>query len=271
MSRAIWRGDLSFGLVTIPVELHPAEEPRELAFHLLDGRTMAPIRQHRVNAETGEEVPWDEVVKGYEYEDGKYVVVTDDDVRAANVEATRTIDIVSMAKAEEIPLVYFDKPYYLTPATNAARKAYALLRETLVRSDYVALAYIVVRTRQHVAAVVPLGDALVLEIMRFPYELRATEDLDLPSADLADLGVSDKEIGMAEQLVAAMVEPFDPERFKDTYRDDLLALITRKIETGEVAVVPEPEPAREPAAGEVVDIMSLLKRSLDEVAAEKGA
>jgi DNA end-binding protein Ku len=271
MSRAIWKGDLSFGLVTIPVELHPAEEPRELAFHLLDGRTMAPVKQHRVNAETGEEVPWEDVVKGYEYEDGKYVVLADDDFRAANVEATRSIDILSMVRAEEIPLVYFDKPYYLVPATQAARKAYALLRETLDRSGYVALAYVVIRTRQHVAAVVPVGDVLVLEVMRFPYELRAADDLGLPGQDLSELGVTEKELAMAGQLVSAMVEPFDPSRLHDSYRDDLLALIHRKIETGEVSATAEPEPAAQPAGGEVVDMMALLKRSLDEVTSGKGA
>ncbi len=120
MSRAIWKGDVSFGLVTVPVEVHPAETSREIAFHMLDRRDLAPVKQHRVNAVTGEEVPWEEVVKGFEYEPGRYVVVTDDDLRAANVEATRTIDIIAMVRAEEIPLPYYDRPYYLTPATPAA-------------------------------------------------------------------------------------------------------------------------------------------------------
>lgn len=267
MPRSIWKGDISFGLVTIPVEVRPAEEPRELAFNMLDRRNLAPVKQHRVNSVTGEEVPWEEVVKGYEYEPGSYVVVTDDDLAGANVKATRTIDIIAMVHADEIPLAYFDKPYFLTPATSAARKAYAILRETLARSGYIALAYVVIRTRQRVAAIVPVGEALMLEILRYPHELRAGEDLDLPSADLGELGVTEKEVGLAGQLVEAMVEPFTPAALTDSYRDDVLALIERKVKTGEVAAVPEPVEA--PAeGGEVVDIMVLLKRSLDQA---KGA
>ena len=263
MPRSIWTGDISFGLVTIPVEVHPAEEPRELAFHQLDRRDLAPVKQKRVNAVTGEEVPWEEVVKGYEYDPGQYVVVTDDDLRAANVEATRTIDIVAMVKAEEIPLSYFDKPYFLTPATPAARKAYAILRETLARSGYIALSYIVIRTRQRVAALVPTGDALMLEILRFPHELRSANDIEFPSADLGELGVTEKELALAGQLVEAMVEPFDPSKLTDSFRDDVLDLIERKVTTGEVAAVPEPPEAPPAEGGEVVDMMALLKRSLD--------
>lgn len=270
MSRAIWKGDVSFGLVTVPVEVHPAETSRELAFHMLDRRDLAPVKQHRVNAVTGEEVPWEEVVKGFEYEPGRYVVVTDDDLRAANVEATRTIDIIAMVRAEEIPLPYYDRPYYLTAATPAARKAYAILRETLARSERVALAYVVIRSRQHAAAVVPHGSALVLELLRYPHEIRDTSDLDLPAADLETLGVTDKEMALAEQLVQAMVEPFDPAALVDSYRDDLLSLIRRKVETGEVSAPPT-EASEEPPAGEVVDIMTLLKRSLDQAGAGRGA
>jgi len=268
MPRSIWTGDISFGLVTIPVEVRPAEEPRELAFHQLDRRDLAPVRQRRVNAVTGEEVPWDEVVKGYEYEPGRYVVVTDDDLRAANVEATRTIDIMAMVKAEEIPLAYFDRPYFLMPATPASRKAYAILRETLARSGYVALAYIVIRTRQHVAALVPAGDALMLEILRFPHELRSADGLELPSADLGELGVTEKELALAGQLVEAMVEPFDPSKLTDSFRDDVLDLIERKVTTGEVAAVPEPPEASRADGGEIIDMMALLKRSLEQA---KGA
>jgi DNA end-binding protein Ku len=270
MSRAIWRGDVSFGLVTIPVEIHPAVETRDLAFHLLDGRTMTPVKQRRVNAETGEEIAWEDIVKGYQTDDGSYVVVTDDDFRAANVDATRTIDIIAMVRAEEIPSALFDKPYYLAPATKAARKAYAILRDTLEKSEYVALAYVVIRTRQHVAAVTPSGDALVLEMMRFPYEIRTPEDLDLPGRDMDSLGVAPKELEMADQLVGAMVEQWDPGKLQDSYRDDLLALIKRKVETGEVTSVPESPPAPE-ETGEVIDMMALLKRSVEEARSAKRA
>jgi len=261
MPHAIWRGSISFGLVTIPVSVMPAEEPRELAFHLLDGRDMSAVHNKRVNA-AGDEVAWDDVVKGFEIEEGRWVVVTDDDMRAANVEATQTIDVLAAVCASEIDPEYFDKPYYLTPE-KAGRKAYALLRETLSAEQRVALAKVVIRTRQHLAAIVPEGDALILELLRYPYELRGTADLDLPGPDLAAAGVTDAELALARQLVQAIAAPFDPEapEYRDTYRDDLLALIRRKAEGGEVAAAPA-----QPAApgGEVVDIVALLKRSLDE-------
>lgn len=262
MPRSIWKGDISFGLVTIPVSLHPAEERNELAFHLLDGRDMAPIKQTRVNSITGESVPWEEVVKGYEYEPGHYVVVTDEDFRAADVEATRTVDVLAMVRAEEISTLFYDHPYYLAPASKAARKPYAILRDTLVKTGYVGVASIVIRTRQRLAALMPLGDAIVLDILRYPHEIRSADELELPGSDVAELGVTDAEMNLAGQLVEAMTGPWDPSAYHDTYRESLLKLITRKVETGEVLV---PEAAEErPAAGEVVDIMSLLKRSLDE-------
>ncbi|MCE5191823.1 MAG: Ku protein [Actinomycetia bacterium] len=269
MARSIWKGDISFGLVTIPVALFPAEERNDLAFHLLDGRDMAPIRQERVNGATGEEVPWEDVVKGYEYEPGRYVVVTDEDFRAADVEATRTVDVLAMVRAEEISMLYYDHPYYLAPSSKAARKPYAILRDTLAKTGYVGVASIVIRTRQHLAALLPADDALVLDVLRFPHEIRDAADLDLPGSDLAKLGVTDAEMDLASQLVEAMTGPWNPSAYHDTYREELLALIKRKVETGEVLAPPEPE--ERPAAGEVVDIMSLLKRSLDERKAAGGA
>lgn len=263
MSRSIWRGDISFGLVTIPVALHPAEERNELAFHLLDGRDLAPISQQRVNSVTGDVVPWEEVVKGYEYEDGHYVVVTDGDFRAANVEATQTIDVVAMVRAEEIDPVYFDHPYYLVPASKAARKPYAILREALARTGRVGIASVVIRTRQHAVALIPDGDAIVLDVLRYGFEIRGVEDLDLPGRDLESLGVIEAELELAGQLVAAMVRPWEPEKFHDTFREDVLALIRKKIETGEVAA-PPPVPEAPPTGGEVVDIMALLKKSVEE-------
>ncbi|MHB1342629.1 MAG: non-homologous end joining protein Ku [Coriobacteriia bacterium] len=269
MSRSIWRGDISFGLVTIPVALHPAEERKELAFHLLDGRDLAPISQQRVNSVTGEVVPWEEIAKGFEYEDGHYVVVTDSDFRAANVEATQTIDVLAMIHAEEIDPVFFDHPYYLVPASKAARKPYAILRETLARTGRVGIASVVIRTRQHIVALIPDGDAIVLDVLRFAHELRGTDDLELPGRDLAELNVTEAELELADQLVAAMVGPWEPEQYRDTYRDDVMALIRQKIETGEVAA-PLPVAESAPSGGQVVDIMSLLKRSVEERRAAAG-
>lgn len=264
MPNAIWTGSISFGLVTVPVRLYPAEDRgAQLSFRMLDGRDLAPIKQRRVNERTGKEVVWDEIVKGYELEDGRWVVLDDDDFTAANVEATQTIDIISAVCADQIDPTYFDKPYYLQPS-KAGRKAYALLREALRDAERVALAKVVIRTRQHLAAIVPFGDALVLEILRYPYELRSAGSLDLPSSDLKASGVTRAEIDMAKQLLSTIEREFDPEDevYRDTYRDDLLALIERKA-AGEAVTIEQPAPAEEPG-GEVVDIVELLKRSLDE-------
>ncbi|MDO8916328.1 MAG: Ku protein [Coriobacteriia bacterium] len=262
MPHAIWKGSISFGLVTIPVSIVAAEEPRALAFHLLDDRDMSQVHNRRVNGSTGEEVPWEHVVKGFEIEAGRWVVVTDDDIRAADVEATQTIDVLDAVCASDIDPTYFDRPYYLVPE-KAGRKAYALLRATLEQAGRVALAKIVIRTRQHLAAIVPKGDALVLELLRYPYELRGIEGLELPERDLAASGVTEAEVALARQLVDAIAGRFDPEspQYRDTYRDDLLALIRRKAEGGEVSAPAAPAPASD---AEVVDIVALLRRSLDE-------
>ncbi|MDH4139191.1 MAG: Ku protein [Coriobacteriia bacterium] len=266
MPNAIWKGSISFGLVTIPVSLFSAEDAEaRLSFRLLDERDLAPVRNRRVNSKTGKDVPWEHIVKGYEIEEGHWIVLTEDDFRAANVEATQTIDVLAAVCAEDIDSKYFDKPYYLEP-TKAGRKAYALLREALREAGRVAVCRIVIRTREHLAALVPDEDALVLEIIRFPYELRGTQDLDLPSADLGAAGVTDAELAMAKQLLASIEKPFAAEEYRDTYRDDLLALIENKAGGGEVAV---PAPPAEEAEGEVVDIMELLKRSLEEASGKQ--
>ncbi len=267
MARSIWKGSISFGLVTIPVSVFSAEKTKELSFHLLDSRDLSPIHNQRVNAATGEEVAWDDIVKGYEYEEGRWVTLTDEDFRAANVEATQTIDILGAVCREAIPVEYYDKPYYLEPS-KAGRKAYALLREVLHRAERVAVAKVVIRTRQRLALLVPEGDALLLEIVRYPYELRGTEELDLPGEDLEALGVTDAELSMARQLVSTMETEWTPgdEAYADTYRDDVLALIGRKA--GGVAIEAPPPPV-EPEGADVVDIMSLLKRSLESQAAHE--
>lgn len=264
MARALWKGSISFGLVTIPVALYPAVTRNELAFKLLDRRDFAPVHEERKNAR-GEDVPWDEVVKGYEYAGGAYVVLTNEDFRRANVEATQTIDIMQFTDASEIDTLYYDTPYYLEPE-KPGRKAYALLRETLAREGKVGVAKVVIRTRQHVAIVRPDGDVLICELLRWPHEIRDVSALDLPHGALEKLGVSKQEVEMASQLVGAMVAKWDPAAYADTYRDDILAMIDDKVASGQTHVITEPsaeEAAVRPAA-EVVDIMSLLKRSLEE-------
>jgi DNA end-binding protein Ku len=265
MARAIWKGTISFGLVTIPVGLFSAVSATELSFHLLDSRDFSAIHNKRVNENTGEEVPWEAVVKGYQLPDGHWVTITDDDFAAANVKATRTIDVLGAVCEEDITVPYFESPYFLAPEPQGA-KAYALLREALRAKHRVAVAQIVIRSRQRLCALVPQGDALVLEVVRYPYELRQTDSLELPGNDLKALGVTKAETDLAAQLVATIETDWDPERYRDTYHDDLLALIERKAK-GETIEVPEaPEPT-----GEVVDIMDLLKKSVEEARKTKGA
>lgn len=266
MPRAIWKGTISFGLVTIPVGLFSAVAAQELAFHLLDSRDFSAVHNKRVNENTGEEVPWETIVKGHKLEDGRWVAVTDDDFAAANVKATRTIDVLGAVCEEDIAVSFFDTPYFLAPEPQGA-KAYALLREALRRAGRVALGQIVIRSRQRLCALVPQGDAIALEVLRYPYELRDSSGLELPGSDLEALGVTEAESALATQLVATIESDWDPIRYRDTYHDDLLALIARKAQ-GETIAAPEPSA---PVGGEVVDIMDLLKRSVADAKRAKGA
>jgi DNA end-binding protein Ku len=260
MARSIWKGSISFGLVTIPVGLYSAEKSKELHFNLLDRRNLAPIHYQRVNSETGKEVRWEDTVRGYEFEPHRYVVLSDEDLKRANPESTQTVEIIDFVDLAEINPVYFERPYFLAPERNGA-KSYALLRETLRRTGKVGIAKVVIRTRQYLAAVVPMDDVIVLDLMRFQDELRDAAELDLPSGKQ---GVSEKELKMAERLVEAMVDSWDPERYRDDYRTDLKALIERRVEAGQLkAGAAEPAPPRRPARGQVVDLMSLLKRSVE--------
>lgn len=269
MARALWKGSISFGLVNIPVGLYSAEDRDEgISFTQLDRRSMSPIGYRRYNKATGEEVPWDEIVRGYEYENGRYVVLGDEDFERANPKASRTVEILDFVDASEIEPVYFDKPYYLAP-TGTTSKGYALLRETLRRTGKIGIARVVIRTREYLAAVIARGSVLVLEVLRYPYEIRSPADLEVPPEDLESVGVTEKELKMAERLVGEMVESWEPAKYRDRYRDDLLARIQEKIQAGETEAVVEEEAAEEEAGAEVVDIMSLLKRSVERVGKEK--
>jgi DNA end-binding protein Ku len=264
MARAIWKGSISFGLVHIPVGLFSAASPDELSFRQLDKRNMSPIGYKKYNKNTGEDVESDEIVKGYEYESGHYVVLSDEDLRRANPEKTQTVEITDFVDLDDIDPVYLDKPYYLAPTTKN-KKGYALLREALKRTRKVGIAKVVIRSREYLSAVVPQGDVLVLEILRYPHEIRATDDLDVPHGELKDLGVNERELEMAERLVEGMTAEWDPAKYQDTYRDDLMQLIQARIESGQTDA-PDETPVAEIEAGEkgdVIDIMALLKRSVE--------
>ena len=262
MPRGLWKGAISFGLVNVPVELFSAEKrSTELALAMLDKRDLAPVGYKRYNKASGKDVAWADVVKGYEYEDGKYVVLSDEDFRRANVEASKTVEILAFVDAKEIPPPYFETPYYLAPGKRG-EKAYALLRETLKKTGKAGIASVVIRTRQYLAALIPQEEVLLLNTLRYADELRDAEDLDL--ADLKKIKPSPKELDLALRLVKEMEEGWKPQKYKDTYRDDLLARIREKVKAGQTEEITEPEKeGRSRAGAEVIDLMALLKKSVE--------
>ena len=262
MARALWKGAISFGLVHIPVELISASLDHELDLSMLDRRDFAPIGYKRYNKQTGKDVEWDDIVKGYEYKTDEYVVLSDEDLRQANVKATQTINILTFVDAAEVPLTFYEHPYYLLPA-KGGEKVYALLRETLRKANKVGIASVVMRTKQHLCALVCIGDAIVLNTLRFADEIRATDDLDLPGSTLKAAGITDKELKMALSLVEGMSEAWEPEQYHDSYREDVLALVKKKIKAKQTKTItpPAPEPAEEHGSN-VIDLVALLQQSL---------
>jgi DNA end-binding protein Ku len=243
--------------------MHTAEDRADLDMTLLDRRDFSPVGYERVNKRTGKEVKWENIVKGYEHSDGKFVVLTDEDFAEANVEATRQIDILDFVELSEIDPRYLERPYYLAPL-KAGKKSYALLREALKKTGKAGIGKVVIRTKQHLAAVLAHDDALLLVLLRFADELRDPKGLDLPSSNLKTLGITPKELSMAERLVAGMVGEFDPEKYGDDYRRDLMRLIQRKVKAGELNQVPEAgkKKKRAPSAPATVDLAALLAQSV---------
>ncbi|MDQ3035299.1 MAG: Ku protein [Myxococcota bacterium] len=259
--RALWTGSLGFGLLQIPVSLHTASASTDLRFHQLDERTHDPIGYKRVNKATGEEVDWDNIVRGYEVEKGEYVVISDDDLKAADVDATQMIDIVDFVDHRAVEPVWYDKPYYLSPAKRAER-AYALFREALVRTGKAAVARVVIRTRQHLALVYPSGRTLVLEILRWNHELRSPRGLELPEDDVESLKISDRELDMAEELISRMSTDWEPSRYHDQYREAVLSMIEEKARSGKVTEVRTAKSERA-APTRSSELVALLKKSLE--------
>jgi len=258
MARALWKGAISFGLVHIPVELHKAVESHDLDLTMLDKRDFSPIGFKRYNKATGKEVTWDNIVKGYEYSDGEYVVLSDEDLRLANPKATQTIDIMAFVDADSVPLTFFETPYYLSPG-RGGDKVYALLRETLSKAGRIAIATVVIRTRQHLCALVSVGDGIIMNTLRYATEIRNPEDLKLPGHS----GITDKELKMALSLVEEMSEKWNPKGYHDTYREDVLKLVEKKVKAGQTHTLTEPTgEAPVPKASNVVDLVALLKQSL---------
>lgn len=251
--RSIWSGAISFGLVNIPVKLYSATGENKLDFDMLHEEDLSPIRYARVCRADGKEIPYQEIVKGYEYAKGDYVVLTDEDFKKANARKTKTIDIVDFVKEDEINVVYFEKPYFLEPS-KGAEKAYALLREALKKSKKTAIAKFVLRNREHLAAVKPEENVLILDQMRFQTELRSPNELNLPKVDIAER----REIDMALALIDQLSEPFKPEDYKDTYTAELRRVIDEKSK-GKTPSQKE----EEPVPTRVPDLMEVLRASLE--------
>ena len=264
MARSIWKGAISFSLVHIPVSLHTASRANDLDLDLLDRRDFSPVGYQRVNKSTGKVVAWEDIVKGYEYRKGEHVVLTDEDFRRANVEATQTIAIRSFVREHEIPPQYFETPYYLAPEKRG-QKVYALLREALRKSERWALGSVVVRTKAHVCVLIPQGETLVLNTLRYGDELLPADSVAAPPESLRKAGVTSQEFELALKLVEDMTEVWNPDQYKDTYRRDLMKRVEEKVKKGETHTLTEPtreKPARRSA--EIIDLAALLKRSLEE-------
>jgi DNA end-binding protein Ku len=260
---SIWKGSLTFGLVNIPVELKTAVRTDNLSFRLLHAEDLSPVKYERICQADGQPVPWDEIVKGYEYEKGKFVVMTDDDFKAAALEASKTIDILDFVKQNEIDPRYFETPYYLVPS-KGGEKGYALLREAVRNTGSVGIGKIIIRQTQHLAGVKVIGDALVLEIMRFANELVDPSEYTFPPAD----AIRAQELQMAEQLVANLAEPFTPEKYTDEYRENLMKVIRAKMKGKKVKLE---ETERPMADAGVIDLMARLQASLEQGRGKKGA
>jgi DNA end-binding protein Ku len=260
--RAIWKGSISFGLVNIPIALYPATRREEFKFRLLRKSDLSPVNYKRVAEKDGKEVPWDQIVKGYEYEKGKYVVLKDEDFERVDLEATQTVDIQDFVNVDEIDPIYFYKPYYLEPQ-KGGDKAYALLRDALKDSKKVGIAKVVIKTRQYLAGVKPEDGALVLELMHFSDELADTGKLHLPKK----VEVGKREMNMAKSLIDSMSAKWNPEKYHDDYREALMEVIEKKVEAGGKEI--EEKPKKAPKPTKVIDLVSVLQKSLEQTGRAK--
>lgn len=259
MPRALWKGTLGFGLVSISVELLSAEQADELDLDLLDRRDNARIGYLKINKSTQEPVPAEEIVRGFAVSDDRYVILTDDDLKSANPKATQSIDIFGFVGDQDVPRVFFAKPYFVSPLKGSDR-AYALLRDVLRKSEQLALATVVIHTRQHVAAVYPHEGALVVQLLRYAADIKSPDDAGVKSVPSLTGGASAKEVAMAQQLLTSMQETWQPESYRDTYRDDVMKLIAQRSKKGgkaSPAAAASPEPATR-----VLDLVAALQRSL---------
>lgn len=264
MARPVWSGTLSFGLLNIPVQLMSGERRTDIQFRMLDSRDNSPIRYERVNADTGEEVAWKDIVKAFEYDKGSYVILEQDDIKSAAPESHDAIDVEAFVDADAVGPQYFEKPYVLVPAKKA-EKGYVLLREALASTGKIGIARVVIRTREHLCAVLPQGDALLLLMMRYPQELVDVEDYNIPTGKPTEYRITAKEKDFSEQLIKTMSDDWAPDKYKDEFRARLQDVIKKRMKS-EGVVAKREEDSDEPpenAATNVVDFMSLLQQSID--------
>ncbi|WP_166211104.1 Ku protein [Cognatiluteimonas telluris] len=263
MARPVWSGTLSFGLLNIPVSLMSGERRTDISFRMLDARNNAPIKYERINAETGEEVPWKEIVKAFEYDKGSYVVLEPEDIKSAAPESHDAIEVEGFIDADAIGPQYFEKPYVLVPAKKA-EKGYVLLREALQKTGKIGVARVVIRTRESLCAVMPQGHALLLMMMRYPQELVDVNEYNIPEGDRADYRITPKELEFSEQLIETMSTKWKPGDYQDEFRERLQKVIKERMEAhGVVKRHEEEHEAGEGAATNVVDFMSLLQQSIE--------
>jgi DNA end-binding protein Ku len=263
MARPIWTGSISFGLLNIPIQLMSGERRTDIHFRMLDARDNSPIRYERVNAETGEEVPWKEIVKAYEFSKDNYVILQPEDIERAATENHETIAIESFVDADSVPIAYLERPYILVPGKKA-EKGYVLLREVLKKNGRVGIGRVVIRTREYLCMLTPQDDALMLILMRFPQEVVETSEYELPAGSARAWHVTPREMEMAEMLMESMTDEFSPADYKDEFRERLSKVIKERIKQKHTAHVDEEKEDEDvETATNVVDFMSLLKKSLE--------
>lgn len=260
MPRAIWKGAISFGLVHIPVSLVSATSSQGVDFDWLDKRSMDPVGYKRINKTTGKEVTKENIVKGVSFEKGRYVVLSEDEIRSAHPKSTQTIEIIAFVASDQIPLQNIDTPYFLAPDKRGG-KVYALLREALKKTGKVALANVVLHTKQHLAALMPLESALVLVMLRWPAEVRSLDELELGS-DVTKPTLAKGELDMAKRLVEDMSADWQPDEYRDSFQDKIRALVAKKAKAGKIEDVETAEGGEERKSADVIDLTELLKRSL---------
>jgi len=260
MARVMWKGAISFGLLHAPVGLYPASKQDEIDFDWLHRESLKPVGYKRVVKDTGEEVGKDDIVKAVKYED-QYVVLSDEEIKAANVKSTHTIDIVGFTDAEDVNFLFFETPYYLAP-TKGGEKVYALLREALLKTKKIGIALVVLHNKQHLAALIATSQAIVLNTLRWATEVRSADDLDLPEEGLKGVAIKPKELQMATQLIESMTEEWRPEQFRDTFRDDIMAMVKKKFDAGLAEQISDVKIELPEETSNVVDLTELLRQSL---------